>query len=71
MFLCHTSKRRPFYPEVDKRRLFDEGYIFARSGHSRGSTVDLTLVHADSGREVDMGGTFDWFANFHIRTIPA
>ena len=59
--VADTLMRRPFYPEVDKSRLFDEGYIFARSGHSRGSTVDLTLVHADSGREVDMGGTFDWF----------
>ena len=33
-----------FYPEVDKRQLFVEGYIASRSGHSRGSTVDLTIV---------------------------
>jgi D-alanyl-D-alanine dipeptidase len=33
-----------FYPDVDKSRLFADGYIAARSGHSRGSTVDLTLV---------------------------
>lgn len=33
-----------FYPRVDKSTLFDDGYIAARSGHSRGSTVDLTLV---------------------------
>ncbi|MFI0742947.1 M15 family metallopeptidase [Streptomyces sp. NPDC021100] len=33
-----------FYPRVDKTRLFDDGYIAAKSGHSRGSTVDLTLV---------------------------
>lgn len=33
-----------FYPDVDKSRLFEDGYIAARSGHSRGSTVDLTLV---------------------------
>ena len=33
-----------FYPEVDKRRLFREGYIASRSGHSRGSTVDVTIV---------------------------
>jgi D-alanyl-D-alanine dipeptidase len=33
-----------FYPRVDKSRLFADGYIAERSGHSRGSTVDLTLV---------------------------
>lgn len=49
-----------FYPRVDKSRLIPEGYIAARSGHSRGSTVDLTLVDA-SGRELDMGGEFDLF----------
>ena len=36
--------KREFYPRVDKSRLFDDGYIARRSGHSRGSTVDLTLV---------------------------
>ena len=50
-----------FYPNVDKSRLFDEGYIAAKSGHSRGSTVDLTLFDMASGKELDMGGTFDWF----------
>jgi len=39
-----TAMKREFYPEVDKARLFEEGYIAERSGHSRGSTVDLTLV---------------------------
>lgn len=33
-----------FYPRVDKSRLFEDGYIAEKSGHSRGSTVDLTLV---------------------------
>ena len=50
-----------FYPAVDKSVLFKEGYIAARSGHSRGSTVDLTLFDMKTGKEVDMGGTFDWF----------
>ncbi|NJQ03518.1 M15 family metallopeptidase [Streptomyces zingiberis] len=36
--------KREFYPDVDKSRLFEDGYIAERSGHSRGSTVDLTLV---------------------------
>ena len=50
-----------FYPEVDKSLLFDQGYIGRHSGHSRGSTVDLTLVDKDTGFDVDMGGTFDYF----------
>ena len=33
-----------FYPRVEKSRLFEDGYIAAKSGHSRGSTMDLTLV---------------------------
>lgn len=49
-----------FYPRVDKRNLFRLGYIAARSAHSRGSTVDLTLVRPGGG-EVDMGTPFDWF----------
>ena len=50
-----------FYPDVDKADLFEQGFIAKKSGHSRGSTVDLTLVDAFSGREVDMGGPFDFF----------
>lgn len=50
-----------FYPAVDKINLFRLGYISERSGHSRGSTVDLTLVDRRSGREVDMGAPFDFF----------
>jgi zinc D-Ala-D-Ala dipeptidase len=56
------DRARPdFYPRVDKRTLFRDGYIAARSGHSRGSTVDLTLVRLADGREVDMGSPFDLF----------
>lgn len=50
-----------FYPNVDKSRLFIEGYIAEFSGHSRGSTIDLTLFDMATGKEVDMGGTFDYF----------
>ncbi len=56
-----------FYPDVDKRTLFRDGYIASRSGHSRGSTVDLTLARAD-GRELDMGTPFDFFSP---RSSPA
>ncbi|MBQ3722983.1 MAG: phosphatase PAP2 family protein [Bacteroidales bacterium] len=50
-----------FYPDVRKNVLFKQGYIAEKSGHSRGSTVDLTLVEMATGKEVDMGGVFDWF----------
>lgn len=50
-----------FYPEVDKRELFTRGFIARRSGHSRGSTVDLTLLDERTGRLLDMGGPFDYF----------
>lgn len=56
-----TEMKDYFYPEVDKTLLFDQGYIDAKSGHSRGSTVDLTLFDMSTGKEVDMGGTFDYF----------
>ena len=59
--LSDVRMKRYFYPEVDKGCLFAQGYIAAKSGHSRGSTVDLTLFDMAQGREVDMGGPFDYF----------
>ena len=55
------AAKAEFYPDVDKRTLFRDGYIASRSGHSRGSTVDLTLARAD-GPELDMGTPFDFFS---------
>ena len=56
-----TRMKEYFYPDLDKSVLFPQGYIAAHSGHSRGSTVDLTLFDMDTEKEVDMGGTFDFF----------
>ena len=56
-----TLMRCYFYPDVDKSLLFEQEYIMAKSGHTRGSTVDLTLFDMSTEKEVDMGGTFDWF----------
>ena len=53
--------KKYFYPELDKNVLFPQGYINEHSGHSRGSTVDLTLFDMTTEKEVDMGGTFDYF----------
>ena len=47
------------YPKLDRAQLIPLGYIAARSGHSRGSTIDLTLADA-AGRLLDMGGIFDY-----------
>jgi D-alanyl-D-alanine dipeptidase len=56
-----TLYRQVFYPHVDKSKLFALNYIAAKSGHTRGSTVDLTLVDIYSGKELDMGAPFDFF----------
>ena len=56
-----TRMKEYFYPELEKDVLFPQGYIAEHSGHSRGSTVDLTLFDMTTEREVDMGGTFDYF----------
>ncbi|MBQ9574574.1 MAG: M15 family metallopeptidase [Synergistaceae bacterium] len=59
--LNDTKMKEYFYPELDKSVLFKEDYINYRSGHSRGSTVDLTLFDMRTEHDVDMGGTFDYF----------
>ena len=52
-----------FYPDLEKDELFVNGYISKRSSHSRGSTVDLTLLDMKSGKELDMGSPFDFFGD--------
>ncbi|WP_205422731.1 M15 family metallopeptidase [Seongchinamella sediminis] len=53
--------RQAYYPKLAKGELVPEGYIAAKSGHSRGSTVDLTLYFTDSGQLLDMGTPWDFF----------
>ncbi|MEU7554653.1 M15 family metallopeptidase [Streptomyces sp. NPDC044571] len=53
-------RKAEFYPGVDKHRLIPDGYIAEKSGHSRGSTVDVTLAELP-GRDLDMGTPFDFF----------
>jgi D-alanyl-D-alanine dipeptidase len=55
-----VKRKAEFYPDLDKRDLFRLGYIAARSGHSRGSTVDLTLVRRADAAELDMGTPYDF-----------
>ncbi len=61
--LDDTLTKRKFYPDVDKRDLFKLNYIASRSGHTRGSTVDLTLIRLQTGEELDMGSHYDFFGN--------
>lgn len=59
--LDDTKMKGKYYPDLDKSVLFELGYIAEKSGHSRGSTVDLTLVDIATGEELDMGSGFDFF----------
>jgi len=63
------KRKAQYYPDIDKRDLFALGYVAYRSGHSRGSTVDLTVVRRADKTELDMGTPYDfsgkqsWVAN--------
>ncbi|HEX3011558.1 MAG TPA: M15 family metallopeptidase [Syntrophomonadaceae bacterium] len=57
--ISDTKMKSQYYPNVDKKNLFNLGYIARKSGHTRGSTVDLTLVDKKTGQEADMGSGFD------------
>ena len=59
--LADIKMKNEYYPSVEKKNLFKEGYIAKHSGHSRGSTVDLTLIDLESRVELDMGSAFDFF----------
>ena len=56
-----TLKKQEFYPNVQKRNLFKEGYIASKSRHSSGSTLDLTIINFETGEELDMGTPYDFF----------
>jgi len=56
-----TINKSVFYPKVKKRNLFKAGYIASKSGHSRGSTIDLTIIDGNTGKPLDMGSPYDFF----------
>jgi len=60
---------KTFYPDLQKSDLLAGNYIMAKSGHTRGSTVDLTIIKKDGGF-VDMGGTFDLFSEISHPDYP-
>lgn len=59
--LADQATKPEFYPNIDKDQLFALGYIAERSSHSRGSTVDVTLVNLATGAELEMGTPYDLF----------
>ncbi len=59
--LNDTLMKQQYYPDVDKKDLFKLDYIASKSGHTRGSTVDLTIIDIKTGKELDMGSSYDFF----------
>jgi len=61
--LKDTKNQAIYYPHLNKAEIFEQGYVSCRSTHSRGSTVDLTIVFDDGHnyQELDMGSIFDYF----------
>ncbi len=59
--LSDKKTKAEYYPRVPKNELFARGYIAEKSGHTRGGTVDLTIVRLSGGGELDMGSPFDFF----------
>ena len=59
--LNDTINKRIYYPNIKKSELFELGYIAYKSGHSRGSTVDVSLVEISTNKELDMGTVYDYF----------
>ena len=52
--------KKDYYPDLAKKSLFPQ-YIATKSGHTKGSTIDMTICYKDTQKEVDMGGHFDYF----------
>lgn len=61
--LNDTINKSIFYPDVAKKDLFKEEYIATRSGHSRGSTLDLTIIDGTTNQPLDMGSSYDFFGH--------
>ncbi|MGK0329225.1 MAG: D-alanyl-D-alanine dipeptidase [Paraglaciecola sp.] len=59
--LNDTLMKKEYYPEVHKSELFNLGYIASKSGHTRGSTLDVTIINIKTAKELDMGSPYDFF----------
>lgn len=63
--------KKEFYPDVDKARVFELGYVSSQSGHTRGSTIDLTIAPIDNPTApLDMGTSYDFFSDLSATDNP-
>ena len=65
-----TLTKAKYYPEIDKARVFELGYVAEKSGHTRGSTIDLTVIDLETQEEIDMGSGFDFFGAISHHDSP-
>lgn len=68
--VADTLTKAKYYPEIDKSKVFEMGYVARRSGHTRGSTVDLTIIDLETKEELDMGSGFDYFGAISHHDSP-
>jgi len=68
--LDDTKMKSQYYPESQKKNLFKHGYIASKSGHSRGSTIDLTIIDLQTKEELDMGSPWDFFGEISWVDYP-
>lgn len=65
-----TLTKGKYYPEINKEQVFELGYVATRSGHSRGSTIDLTIIDLKTKQELDMGSPWDYFGEISHHNSP-
>ncbi len=65
-----TLTKSTYYPDIDKDSVFAYGYVAKQSSHTRGSTVDLTIIHLTTGEELDMGSPWDFFGAISNHDSP-
>lgn len=68
--VADTLTKAKYYPEIEKARVFELGYVAKKSGHTRGSTLDLTIVYLDTKEEMDMGSGWDFFGEISHHDSP-
>ena len=68
--ISDTLTKAKFYPQINKAQVFELGYVAEKSGHSRGSAVDLTIINLDSFEELDMGSPWDFFGEISHHDSP-
>ena len=65
-----TVTKSKYYPNINKANVFELGYVATKSGHSRGSTVDLTIIDLQTKVEMDMGSPWDFFGEISHHDSP-